>query len=81
MAAGVPVIASAVDGNAEIIENEENGLLVEPGNIADAADAVIDLMTNTQKKRLLAKRAQQNLDEYSVYSMVRKINGLYTGEK
>lgn len=44
MACGKPVVASAVGGIPEIIQQGENGILVEPENPAALADAIIRVL-------------------------------------
>jgi L-malate glycosyltransferase len=41
MAAGLPVIASAVPGNSALIRHGENGLLFSPGNRVELVEAVV----------------------------------------
>ena len=43
MAAGTPVIASAVSGIPELVEHEVNGLLVEPEDPEALADTLLRL--------------------------------------
>ena len=43
MAAGAPVVATGVSGIPELVEDEVNGLLVEPDDPAALADALIRL--------------------------------------
>ena len=42
-AAGLPVIGSRLGGIAELVEDEVNGLLVEPGSVSGWADAIDQL--------------------------------------
>jgi glycosyltransferase involved in cell wall biosynthesis len=77
MASGVPVIASRVDGNSEIIKNHENGVLVEPEAAKEFSKAAIDLINNETDARKLKNHALEGIDEYSVQVMVRKIDELY----
>jgi glycosyltransferase involved in cell wall biosynthesis len=46
MAAGVPVVATRVGGNPEIVEDGVSGLLVPPKDPATLADAMITLLRN-----------------------------------
>jgi len=48
MATGLPIVATAIDGNAEAIEDGVNGLLVPPGQPAALAQAVIRLLRDPQ---------------------------------
>ncbi len=77
MAAGLPVIASNVDGNAEIIKNNVNGILVQPGNINQTIETVIQLIKDKQRRQQLSDNARYGLEEYSVDSMVEAIEDLY----
>lgn len=44
MASGVPVIATAVGGNVELVEPDVNGLLVQPGDHDDLAQALLQYL-------------------------------------
>jgi glycosyltransferase involved in cell wall biosynthesis len=46
VAAGLPVIATRVGGIPEIVENETNGLLIEPGDEKALTEAIIRLAEN-----------------------------------
>ena len=46
MAAGIPVVATAGGGTAEIISNGNNGFIVEPGNIEEANRCLQILLEN-----------------------------------
>jgi glycosyltransferase involved in cell wall biosynthesis len=48
MAAGKPVVGTAVGGTPEIIEHYVNGLLVPPRNSRLLAEAVLEIITNPQ---------------------------------
>lgn len=80
MAAGVPVIASKVDGSAEIIKHNVNGLLVEPNDVESISDEITELLNSphsTPRLNALKANAFKGLDDYSVFSMVDKITNLY----
>jgi L-malate glycosyltransferase len=52
MAAGRPIVATAVGGNLEIIEHEGNGLLVPKGDVDAMGRAILALLSDTE---LIAK--------------------------
>jgi glycosyltransferase involved in cell wall biosynthesis len=53
MAAGVPVIASAVDGLMEIIEDGKTGYLVPVNNSGELAQALIKLLNNPERAQTM----------------------------
>jgi glycosyltransferase involved in cell wall biosynthesis len=57
MAAGVPIVATDVGGNSEIIANGENGFLVAPDEQA-LAQAVGELLANDEFRRQCGERAR-----------------------
>jgi len=59
MASGLPVIASNVGGIPSMIENGASGLLVEPRNPRQLAEAITALLYNEAYRKQLAGRAKQ----------------------
>jgi glycosyltransferase involved in cell wall biosynthesis len=57
-AEGVPAVASAVGGIPEIVIDQETGVLVEPGDSAALARAIIDLLNDDEKRRRLGAAAR-----------------------
>jgi len=50
MAAGLPIVATKVGGNVELIEHNVNGLLVEPENIGALSSALSALAADSQQR-------------------------------
>ena len=67
MAAGLPVVASAVGGIPEIVRDGETGLLVPPGD-ADALAAALGRLLDDDglRRRLGAAGRERALDEFDV---------------
>ncbi|MDY7078876.1 MAG: glycosyltransferase family 4 protein [Chloroflexota bacterium] len=63
LAAGVPVVAEAVGQNREFICHGETGWLVEPGDVASFADAVVRLLGDVQLRTRLGHAAAQDMRE------------------
>jgi glycosyltransferase involved in cell wall biosynthesis len=59
MASGLPIIASNVGGIPSMIENGVTGLLVEPRNPRQLAEAIIALLQNEAERKRLARRAKE----------------------
>ncbi len=77
MAAGVPIIASNIDGPAELIEHEKNGLLFESENHLDLADKIFDFYNNEKKRELLAENAYKFVQDFDISVMSKKYCKLY----
>src|SRR5262249_52324564 len=58
LAAGVPTVATAVGGTAEIIDDRMSGLLVPPGDPSALAEAIEELLSSEDRRRAIAKRGQ-----------------------
>jgi glycosyltransferase involved in cell wall biosynthesis len=78
MAAGVPVVATAVDGTPEVVRHRDTGLLVAPGRPDQAAAAVCELAADATLGRRCARAATRLLDHrFDIHRMVRDLEGIY----
>ncbi|OGY47728.1 MAG: hypothetical protein A2840_01045 [Candidatus Buchananbacteria bacterium RIFCSPHIGHO2_01_FULL_47_11b] len=78
MAAGVPVVATAVGGIGEVIQNGVNGFLVEPANPSALAIALSKLSRDMNNTRALATRAQKDTqNNFSQKQMLERTSQLY----
>ncbi|MGH8501781.1 MAG: glycosyltransferase [Gammaproteobacteria bacterium] len=57
MAAGAPVVATAVGGVPQVLKNGETGLMVAPGDSAALAEAAGTLLTSAHQRERLRRRA------------------------
>jgi len=79
MASGVPVIATAVGGNRELVRDEVDGLLVPPDSGHLLAAAAARLLADPARAAALAAAARQRvLADYSVEAMVEGHAALFT---
>lgn len=77
LAAGVPVVATAVDGTPEVVRHGVNGFLVEPGDVPRMADRVAALLRDEPLHHRLADAAPLGLDDFDIDGMVRRQEDLY----
>jgi glycosyltransferase involved in cell wall biosynthesis len=78
MAVGLPVVASNVVGNNDIIENYLNGILFDLYDIGSAANAVYGLAKNYELWGGIANQARKDaIEKYSLEKMVKKTENLY----
>lgn len=78
MALGKPVVASNVGGISDLVVHGENGLLVEPADSRALAGSMKFLMTDSEKRKQMGGKGRKVALNYSVDSMVQKIDQLYT---
>jgi sugar transferase (PEP-CTERM/EpsH1 system associated) len=78
MSAGLPVVATRVGGNPELIENESSGLLFSVGNIRELAAHLENLAANREYRESLGTGARARiLANYSLESMLERYRNLY----
>ena len=78
MAAGVPVVATRIGGNPELVEHRRTGLLVAAGDAAEIAAAISYLLDNPETARAFGARSRQRvMDEFGMDQMLRKTEELY----
>lgn len=61
MAMGCPVVASNVGGFKDIIENRVNGMLVDAGDPGSLADAVSEMLTDTELRKKIEINAPESI--------------------
>ncbi len=78
MAAGCPIVATAVGGNTRLIQHMEQGLLVPPGNAPVLAEAINRLLTDPRLANRLGRAARLRAEtHFSRSAMVRRLEDLY----
>jgi phosphatidylinositol alpha-mannosyltransferase len=77
LATGLPVVATAIDGSAEVIEHGANGLLTPPGEPAALARAVLQLLQDRPLAQRIGEAGRVRAAEFDVRTMVDQIAVLY----
>lgn len=67
---GLPVLATSVGGNPELIDNGETGLLVPPGDIKALAEAIMSLVDAPELRQRIGTNARKKISKYTVPKMV-----------
>jgi glycosyltransferase involved in cell wall biosynthesis len=80
MATGLPVVASKVGGNPEVIVEGETGLLFPTGNHRELAAQLVLLYQDFEFRARLARAAVQRVrEQFSLEHMVRQYEEMYAG--
>jgi glycosyltransferase involved in cell wall biosynthesis/predicted Ser/Thr protein kinase len=78
MAAGTPVVSSAIGGTDELVEDGESGLLVPPGDSEALAAALRKLLGAPGLGRRLAARARERVaEDLTRERMAARVTGVY----
>jgi glycosyltransferase involved in cell wall biosynthesis len=78
MASGLPVIATSVGGNPEVVVDRESGLLFSPYDANALAQYLREVRANRDLRFQLGRRALERVREkFSIDSMVRRYADLY----
>ena len=77
-AAGIPVVASRVGGLADLIEDGENGLLLEPEDAIGLAQSWNQVISDAEfRKNLIHNAKRQVQNQYSWDAVTRNLIGIY----
>ncbi len=79
MAAGLPVVATGVGGNSNVVDDKKTGLLVPARNAGRFADAVISLCQDPRAREDMGQAGRKRMEEnFSLSKMAEKYAKLYT---
>ncbi len=73
MAAGVSVIATNVGGIPDLVEDGKTGILIEPKNPKEIAEAIMKIYPQPKFTQNLTKNARNNLEKYNWQNIAEKV--------
>lgn len=77
MASGLPVIASNIISNKNLIKNDINGILFENENYEDLAAKIIELNYNREKMKQIAKEGYCFVQDFDITKMCQNYYKVY----
>jgi len=81
MAAGVPVVATDVDGTPEVVRDRHTGLLVAAQDPPAVAESLLELAGDPVLRSALADRAKRVLDaDFDIHNMVASLEQIYISQ-
>lgn len=81
MACGLPIVATDVGGNPEVVIDGETGLLVPASNIEKLAEAIVKMMSCSETRRNMGSAGRRRVEEFfDVKRMVRDYEELYSSK-
>jgi glycosyltransferase involved in cell wall biosynthesis len=79
MQAGLPIVATRVGGNPELIEDNISGLIAKPANAEDLADKISILLKDTALREKFGKEANRSASaDFCVDRMLEQTKKIYT---
>jgi sugar transferase (PEP-CTERM/EpsH1 system associated) len=82
MSSGLPVIATRVGGNPELVVDGQTGYLVDKEDISGLSEAMQDLVANDEKRHRFGAAAYRRIrDEFSIDRMVARYQQVYDRQK
>jgi glycosyltransferase involved in cell wall biosynthesis len=60
-AGGVPVVATAVDGTPEVVDDGVSGWLVPPGDADILAQRILEMLSDDERRREMGRRGQERV--------------------
>ena len=78
MAAGVPVVATAVGGVPEVVVSGETGYLVEDGDEKALAEAITELLMDSEKAKGMGNAGREAAyPRFAAQTLIANVEGLY----
>lgn len=73
----MPIIATPVGGIAEIVKNNENGIIVEPGNKDEIKKSLLFFIHNTNLINKMGKKSLEIVKPYFADNVIKELNDIY----
>lgn len=78
MASGLPAVGSSIKGTIDVIENGKNGLLTDLDDIDGLADAIIELLTDNNRRMNMSSEAIETINsKFSFNCLLDKLENIY----
>ena len=77
MAAGLPIVATRVDGAPEAIVHAVNGFLFEPRDVPGLAMGIGKLLQNDSMRQLMGERAKERSEKFSTEKTISALDEFY----
>ena len=77
MAAGKGIVASRSGGMKEMLEPVNGGVLINPHNVAELADAITTLLLDDTKRNAMGERSRKRVVDYYAQALPEQLITLY----
>lgn len=77
MASGLPIVASKIRGNEDLISNNQGGYLVNPMDSEQVAKAIEKMIQNPKKREKMEKRNLEIITKYGQETVLQKMDEFF----
>ncbi|MBI5574557.1 MAG: glycosyltransferase family 4 protein [Elusimicrobia bacterium] len=77
MAAGIPVVATYIDGTREIVQEGLTGFVVQPHETEKMAERILRLLNDADLRKKFSEEAKKRVQEFDIDLMVSQQEKLY----
>lgn len=77
MSLGLPIVATKVGGNPELIEDDKTGILVESGDTSALVSALIRLLTNQELAKKMGIQALERSRDFTIDRMIEHTSAFF----
>ena len=77
MAAGLPVVATDISGNRDIVQDCKNGLLIQPADHTQLSEAVLCLLGSEGYRNRMGAKAKETANRYRWHEIARQYLEVY----
>ena len=82
MSYSLPVVTTEVGGIPEIVKDNENGILIKPGDIEGLKESILKLVNDEKIRKDLGSRARDTIKEkFNIENQIYKLEELYLNIK
>ncbi|MBZ4669173.1 MAG: hypothetical protein PWP07_1764 [Epulopiscium sp.] len=77
MAAGLPIIATDIRGNKDLITHGEEGYLVPIGDIEKTKEAILKIMKDSEQVKEMRHKVKEKIKTYSIENTLLEMDKIY----
>ena len=80
MSSGLPIIASRIRGNVDLIEDGKGGLLRDPNDIEGFAEAINELANNHKLRQKMSVKNLETIKRFDIENVKEVMKRIYKSE-
>lgn len=77
MASGLPTVCADAVGSRDLVDEGTTGVLCSPGNIRAFTDALVPLLTDTDKRTTMGRAAHERAQDYTWMALLQRMDDYY----